>query len=85
MCGGIASDPQAVPLLVGLGVDELCVSVPAIPAVKAQIRALSLAECQELAARALTQDSAASVRALVPTETTTTERLPVPSAKESPC
>ena len=31
VCGGIASDPQAVPLLVGLGVDELSVSVPAIP------------------------------------------------------
>jgi phosphocarrier protein FPr len=68
VCGGIASDPQAVPLLVGLGVDELSVSVPAIPAVKAQIRSLSLADCQELAASALTQDSAASVRALVPTD-----------------
>ena len=40
--------------------------MPAIPAVKAQIRSLSLAQCQELAARALTQDSAAAVRALVP-------------------
>lgn len=66
VCGGIGSDPQAVPLLVGLGVDELSVSIPAIPAVKAQIRTLSLAECQALAATALGQDSAASVRALVP-------------------
>jgi phosphocarrier protein FPr len=66
VCGGMASDPQAVPILVGLGVDELSVSVPAVPAVKAQIRSLSLARCQELAARALTQDSAATVRALVP-------------------
>ncbi|WP_029663435.1 phosphoenolpyruvate--protein phosphotransferase [Cellulomonas sp. KRMCY2] len=68
VCGGIASDPQAVPILVGLGVDELSVSIPAIPAVKAQIRALSLVDCQELAARALTQVSAAAVRALVPTD-----------------
>ncbi len=68
VCGGTASDPQAVPLLVGLGVDELSVSIPAIPAVKAQIRSLSLADCQELAARALTLDSAAAVRALVPTD-----------------
>jgi phosphocarrier protein FPr len=68
VCGGIASDPQAVPILLGLGVDELSVTVPAIPAVKAQVRTLSLAQCQELAARALTQDSAASVRALVPTD-----------------
>lgn len=68
VCGGIASDPQAVPLLVGIGVDELSVSVPAIPSVKAQIRALSLTECQELAARAIAADSAASVRALVPAD-----------------
>ena len=48
-----------------LGVDELSVSIPAIPAVKAQIRTLTLAKCQALAATALLQDSAASVRALV--------------------
>jgi multiphosphoryl transfer protein len=66
VCGGIASDPQAVPILLGLGVDELSVSVPAVPAVKAQVRSLSLAHCQDLAARALTLDSAAAVRALVP-------------------
>lgn len=67
VCGGMASDPQAVPILVGLGVDELSASIPAIPAVKAQVRSLSLADCQDLAARALTLDSAAAVRALVPT------------------
>jgi len=68
VCGGMGSDPQAVPLLVGLGVDELSVSIPAIPAVKAQIRGLTLAECKALAARALAQDSAAAVRALVPVD-----------------
>jgi multiphosphoryl transfer protein len=62
----MASDPQAVPLLIGLGVDELSVSIPAIPSVKAQIRSLSLAACEKLAARALDLDSAAAVRALVP-------------------
>ena len=66
VCGGMASDPQAVPILLGLGVDELSVSVPAVPAVKAQVRSLSLAQSQELAAQALAQDSAAAVRALVP-------------------
>ena len=66
VCGGIAADPQAVPLLLGLGVRELSVSVPVVPAVKAQIRTLDLAGCEELAARALTADSAAAVRALVP-------------------
>jgi phosphocarrier protein FPr len=66
ICGGIASDAQAVPLLIGLGVTELSVSIPAIPAIKAQIRTLSLAECQNLAQRALAMDTAAEVRALTP-------------------
>ena len=68
VCGGIASDPQAVPILVGMGVDELSVSVPTIPAVKAAVRARSLDECRELARRALSQDTAAAVRALVAVE-----------------
>ena len=62
VCGGIASDPQAVPLLIGLGVDELSVSLPTIPSIKAQIRTLWLHECQELATRALTLETAAEVR-----------------------
>jgi phosphocarrier protein FPr len=66
VCGGIASDLQAIAILIGLGVDELSVSVPSIPAVKAEIRARSLAECQELAKRAMQQDNAAAVRALAP-------------------
>lgn len=66
ICGGIASDPQAVPILIGLGVTELSVSIPAIPAIKAQIRTLSLADCRQLAQKALTMDSAAGVRELVP-------------------
>ena len=65
VCGGLASDPQAVPLLVGLGVDELSASIPAVPAVKAQIRSMTLTECQELARQALAADTAADVRALV--------------------
>jgi len=66
VCGGIAGDLQAVPLLVGLGVGELSVSVPSIPAVKARVRELDLAECKALAARALAAATAAEVRALVP-------------------
>ncbi len=66
VCGGVAGDPQAVPILVGLGVKELSVSVPVIPAVKAQVRGLSLAQCQELAQQALNLDAAAQVRDLVP-------------------
>jgi len=63
VCGELGSDPLAVPILVGLGVDELSVSVPAIPAVKAQIRTLTLAECRALAQQALGCATAGQVRA----------------------
>ena len=66
VCGELAADPQAVPILVGLGVDELSVNVPAVPIVKAQVRSLTLAEAQELAAQALGCATAAEVRALAP-------------------
>ena len=65
VCGELGADPQAVPLLVGLGVDELSVSVPAIAAVKAQIRTLNLQQCQALAQKALACATAQEVRALV--------------------
>ncbi|MCL4812832.1 MAG: phosphoenolpyruvate--protein phosphotransferase [Vicinamibacteraceae bacterium] len=66
VCGGIASDPQAIPLLVGMGVDELSVSVPSLPLVKAQIREISRAASRTLADRALAAACAADVRELVP-------------------
>ena len=62
LCGELGADPVAVPILVGLGVDELSVNVPAVAAVKARIRALSFAEARELAARALRCATAGEVR-----------------------
>lgn len=66
MCGGVASDPQAVPILVGLGVDELSCSIPAIPSVKAAVRAYPLDMCTTLAERAIACSTPEEVRALVP-------------------
>ncbi|MDG4606597.1 MAG: phosphoenolpyruvate--protein phosphotransferase, partial [Candidatus Contendobacter sp.] len=66
VCGGIASDPQAVPLLIGMGVDELSASLPTIPSIKAQIRSLRLSECRQQAQTALTLETAADARALCP-------------------
>jgi phosphoenolpyruvate-protein phosphotransferase len=65
VCGGLASDPVAVPLLVGLGVTELSVVPALIPELKRLIRGLSLATCRALATRALACESAAQVRDLV--------------------
>ena len=65
VCGGLASDTDAVAILLGLGVDELSVSVPSIPEVKAKVRELNLKDCQTLAQKALTLDGAEDVRELV--------------------
>jgi phosphocarrier protein FPr len=65
ICGELAADPAAVPLLVGLGVDELSVSARSIAEVKAGVRELTLAQAQAWAQQALTLGTAAEVRALV--------------------
>jgi phosphocarrier protein FPr/phosphocarrier protein len=63
VCGGIASDLIAVPVLIGLGVSELSVTVPTIPAIKAAIGRLTLSECQALAEEVLAMGTAEQVRA----------------------
>jgi phosphoenolpyruvate-protein phosphotransferase len=65
VCGGLASEPLAVPVLIGLGVEELSVVPSAVGELKALIATLNLADCRELAREALEQDSAEAVRALV--------------------
>ena len=65
VCGGIASESSAAAVLVGLGVGELSAVPGAIPAIKDAVRRRTLAECRELAARALALESAAAVRALL--------------------
>ena len=67
VCGELGADPQAVPILVGLGVDELSVSVPSIPSVKAQIRGLTLTAAQTTAQEALACGTAVQVREMMPT------------------
>lgn len=64
VCGELASDPKAVPILVGLGVDELSVSASAIPMVKAQIRTLNFDDCKTLADKAMNCATADEVRGL---------------------
>jgi len=64
VCGSLASDPLAVPLLLGLGVGELSATPAQVPDIKALVSALSLEDCRGLAARALECASAGEVRAL---------------------
>ena len=63
MCGELAGNPLATPVLVGLGLDELSMSAPAIPAVKAAVRRFSLADARRIAVEALALDSAEAVAA----------------------
>ncbi len=64
VCGGLASDPQAAPILIGLGVTELSVSPAMVAEIKAQLRGLTLEQCQGLARQALACASPGEVRAL---------------------
>jgi phosphoenolpyruvate-protein kinase (PTS system EI component) len=64
VCGEAASDPLTVPLLVGLGADELSVGAARVGTVRAWIRALDHREAAELARRTLEASDAAAVERL---------------------
>lgn len=64
VCGGLASDVSAAPILIGLGVTELSATPSMVAEIKAAVRTVTLAECREMAAEALRLDSAEAVRAL---------------------
>ena len=65
VCGEAASDPVALPLLVGLGVRELSVGAARVATVRRWVRALSAQRCAQLAERALACTDAADVEGLV--------------------
>ncbi|SOY53549.1 Protein-N(Pi)-phosphohistidine-sugar phosphotransferase II ABC [Cupriavidus taiwanensis] len=62
VCGALAGDPLAVPVLLGLGVTELSVDAALVPAIKARGRTLAHAECRQRAPELLRLVSAAAVR-----------------------
>jgi multiphosphoryl transfer protein len=63
VCGALAGDPVAVPLLVGLGVTELSVDPVSVPGIKALVRKLDYPLCRQRAEDALALESAQAVRA----------------------
>ncbi|MGK6320474.1 phosphoenolpyruvate--protein phosphotransferase [Sphingomonas sp. DT-204] len=64
VCGGLASDPLAAPILIGLGVTELSATPAAIPRLKVVVRELTMERCVALAGRACEAESADDVRAI---------------------
>ena len=63
VCGEIAGDPALVPLLIGLGVDELSAAPPLLAQLKYLIRRLKLSDARELATFALGCESATEILA----------------------
>lgn len=61
LCGELAGEPKAIPLLLGLGLDEFSMTPAAIPQAKRVIRSLSTDEAQEIAQRALRLPTAADI------------------------
>lgn len=64
MCGELARDPLAVPVLLGLGIDGLSLNPAGIPQVKDIIRKMDMESACALANKALQAESATEVRSM---------------------
>jgi phosphoenolpyruvate-protein kinase (PTS system EI component) len=65
LCGELAGQPEAIPVLLGLGLDEFSMGAGSIPAAKATLARLTLPAAQTLARQALNLLDGAAVRAAV--------------------
>jgi phosphocarrier protein FPr len=65
VCGELGGNPEAMPILIGLGVDELSMNAPSIPRAKNIVRALQKSVAVELANRAVTASTSEEVHNLV--------------------
>jgi phosphoenolpyruvate-protein kinase (PTS system EI component) len=81
VCGGLASDPIAAPVLVGLGVGELSVVPAMIPQIKQLIASITLSECRALAQTVLQLESAEQVRSALRATHRQSEGVPAATAK----
>jgi len=61
MCGEMAADPANIPILVGLGIDELSMNSQAIPAVKSMIRFLDTGESRDFTEKVLALNTVAEI------------------------
>jgi phosphotransferase system enzyme I (PtsI) len=65
LCGEVAGDPEAVPLLLGAGLTALSASPARLPTIRHVVRALRYEEAAALTGHALKADDGGAVRALV--------------------
>jgi phosphoenolpyruvate-protein phosphotransferase (PTS system enzyme I) len=64
VCGEMAGDVALIPLLLGLGMDELSVAATLVPRVKLAVQSLAMPECQQLVDEALKLQTASEILAL---------------------
>ncbi len=64
VCGEMAGDIALIPLLLGLGVDELSAGAMLVPRVKRAVQSLAIPECQKLVEETLKLDTASEILAL---------------------
>lgn len=62
MCGEMASNPCAAVLLMAMGITELSMSAPSIPAVKELIRSVSMADAKEAMNKVMSMEHAADIK-----------------------
>ncbi|MBM7096539.1 phosphoenolpyruvate--protein phosphotransferase [Bacillus sp. H-16] len=65
MCGEMAGDEVAIPLLLGLGLDEFSMSATSVLPARSQISKLTKKEAEEVAEKALAMETAEDVKAFV--------------------
>ena len=65
ICGELGGDPEATPILVGLGVDELSLNPAGIPRIKSILRDLTMENARTLAQQALQCQTSDEVRRLI--------------------
>jgi phosphotransferase system enzyme I (PtsI) len=63
VCGEMAGDVALIPLLLGLGIDELSASASLVPRVKRAVQSLAIPECRELVEEALKLNTASEILA----------------------
>jgi phosphotransferase system enzyme I (PtsI) len=68
MCGEMAGDPFSLPVLLGLGLDELSMNPQSIPVLKNLIRSISLADAKKFLDKVLEQTTAQAVTDLIQEE-----------------
>jgi len=77
LCGEMAGETRNLPLLLGLGLNEISAAAHAIPILKRQTARLTASACRELLARAIACGTGAEVEALLDSATVTDKTEPL--------